>query len=553
MGMTIIIPVIYLLSWLFGSILWGTIGGILLLVIALTRIKFKRMRFDTSSILLFIFSLIFSTWMMFKTFHGGSGGELFVGSNNIFDFGHALGIIRSMSWGANIPLMSPFFAGLPFLYNFFFNFWVATLEYFGTPIVWAMNIPSILSFSALLIVIYYLPQVLGKQRPLIGWIAVFLTITNSSLTFWKLLSQKADILHLPTYPFAGPYDGSTISIFVTLNSYVNQRHLAFAIALGLLLFILTAKAATAGKNILRAVAVFGVISGFLLLWNMTVYGITVAVCVSILLLYRKWKPAFLYTVISCAVGLVWMIPYVGYTQTIAPFLHKFAGVWAGKVPQWNIVEYLWQNLGVLPLIAVLGLIVLPKNLRKVYIPFVFLFVLECILAGIGHRGFEQKTFSFLVIGINILAAIGIGWIWKRMKAVAVLAVFVLTISGFVDLVPIKNEFAYPLIGKDTVPLVSWIHTHTPKNAVFVSYSDIIDPVVLAGRKNYFGFFGNIGSYDRSPDVTRIYGGDMNLAKSRGISHILVPKWQKNDFPYTVDLHNLPVRYQDARYAVYAVE
>ena len=83
---------------------------------------------------------------MFKTFHGGADGQLFVGSNNVFDFGHAIGIIRSFSWGNNIPFTSPFESGLPFFYHFFFYFFVAIWEYFGIPIVWAMNIVSIFSF-----------------------------------------------------------------------------------------------------------------------------------------------------------------------------------------------------------------------------------------------------------------------------------------------------------------------------------------------------------------------------------------------------------------------
>ena len=170
----------------------------------------------------------------------------------------------------------------------------------------------------------------------------------------------------------------------------------------------------------------------------------------------------------------------------------------------------------------------------------------------GKRGFEQKSYSFFIIGINVLAAIGIGWLWRRVKVAAVIFMFILTVSGFVDLIPIKNEFAFPLVDADTVPLITWIRDSTPKDAVFVSYSDMIDPVVLAGRKNYFGFFGNIGWYDRSPEVAKIYAGDVMLAKARGVSYILAPKWEKTDFRYKIQL-DLPVRYEDARYTVFAVE
>lgn len=555
-GTAIAVPVMYLLSWLFGSIFLGAVCTGIILAITAIKIKWRKIRLDTLSLLLLLCSLVFSTWIMFKTFHGGPGGEVFVGSNNVFDFGHALGIIRSMSWGANIPLRSPFFAGLPFFYNFFFNVWVAILEYFGMPIVWAMNIPSILSFAALLVVVYYLPQLLGKQKPLVGWIAVLLTVTNGSMTFWKLLVQKSDMLHLPTYPFAGPFDGSTISIFVTLNNYTNQRHLAFASALGLFLFILISKRAADRKITLTNTAVLGLITGFLLFWNMVVYGLVVMLCLSVLVIYKRWKPALAYVCASFFVGVLWILPYTGYASHIVPFLQQLT-TGALTIPAtWSLADYLWQNLGFLPVVAALGLVVLPKSARKIFGLLAVFFLVECAASGIGHRGFEQKTFSFLIIGINALAAIGIVWIWKKMNVAAVFLVFVLTISGFVDLIPIKNEFAYPLIDSNTTPLISWIHTSTPKNAVFVSYADIIDPVVLAGRTNYYGFYRNVGWVDRSAVVARVYGGDIPLAKTYHISYILIPKLQKNDFPYTVDiqyLHSiLKTAYEDNRYIVLAV-
>jgi hypothetical protein len=121
---------------------------------------------------------------------------------------------------------------------------------------------------------------------------------------------------------------------------------------------------------------------------------------------------------------------------------------------------------------------------------------------------------------------------------------------------IKNEFAYPLIDNRTTPVISWIRTATSKDAVFVSYSDMIDPVVLAGRTNYFGFYGNVGWFDRSADVSKIYQGDTQTAKANHISYILVPKRQKNDFPYVVDEPVLrstyPVAYEDKNIVIFGM-
>lgn len=127
LGTLISVPIAYAFSCLFvftGSpILWGTVGVILLTFGALRFDRMKVGRVSPGEWILIALTLLFSIWLMTKTFHGRGGGQLFVGSNNVFDFGHALGIVRSFSWGSNLPLMSPFQAGLPFFYHFLFYFW----------------------------------------------------------------------------------------------------------------------------------------------------------------------------------------------------------------------------------------------------------------------------------------------------------------------------------------------------------------------------------------------------------------------------------------------
>lgn len=580
-GTTVAVPVTYffaiLLSKTAEPMLWGTLASTILFTISyfvsarslLTKRILLKVSINDAGVV--VFSLVFSSWLMFKTFHGDANGQLFVGSNNVFDFGHALGITRSFSWGSNIPMMSPFESGAPFFYHFFFYFWVALREYFGVPIVWAMNIPSILSFTSLLIVIYFLPQLLLKQKPLVGWVAVFLTITNSSLTFWHLLWQKGislqffkDMWRLPAYPFAGPFDGSTISIYMTLNNYVNQRHLAFSVATGLFIFLLASKNVLTRKESLARNVILGVLTGLIFLWNIAVF---LMVMILIALLYvrsKQWKPLRSFLGATFITAILINLPNVTNFYTTFVYFGKqvalSSGTVAGRIPTWNIVDYLWQNLGLLPLAAGLGFVLLPKKIRMFMYPFVFLFFVESFVAGLGKRGFDQKYLSFLVIGINTLAATGLVWLWQRRKllpkGVALIMLASLTISGVITLLPIKNEFAFPLVERRLIPIISWVRAQTPKDSIFVSYADMIDPVVFAGRKNYFGFFGNIGWKYRIDSVQRIYSGDTKFAVSEDVNYILIPKWDKSDFPYSVDVGALtsafPVAYTDTDFLILKV-
>lgn len=578
-GTGIGVPVTYVFSCVFAKtndpILWGTVSTIVLAAIVL-RVwkgrakKFNTRRYSISDIVIAVTALAFSSWMMIKTFHG-AGEQLFVGSNTIFDSAYLVGLVRSMSWGANIPFQSPYFAGQPLFYHFFFVFWVALFEHFGIPIVWAVNIPGILSFSALLIVVYYLPQLVGKQKPMVGWIAVLFTVTNSSLAFWQLVWEKGislgfvrDLWRLPTYPFAGPFDGSVISIFVTLNNYVNQRHLAFAVAFGLFLYLVMARFIAAKGMTVRVAVALGVAVGLLFLWNMAIFGITAGMICFLFVLHKPRRPLIAFLAGSAVLFVISIAPIAPYLYRAAVFINtSFISGSYGTYrlqPAWNLGTYLWLNLGILPIFAGLGYLVIPKKVRVPFIPFVVLFFGLCALAGVGKRGFDQKLFSFLIIGVNVLGACAICWLWRRRKIVAKLAAIIiigiLTVSGFIDLLPIKNEFAYPLIDKQTAPIIAWIRTATPKNSIFVSYSDMIDPVVMAGRTNYFGFYGNVGWFDRSPVVSQVYRADSNAAKANNISYILIAKWKKNDFPYVVDEKTLrstyPVAYEDDRVVIFGI-
>jgi len=589
LGTLVSIPVTYMFACLFAftgePLLGGMVGTIVLssLFIALRNQRSKNPA-DAKAmagkqeqgtwvdLLLVFFSLIFSTWMMFKTFRGGSGGQIFVGSNNVFDFGHSLGLIRSMSWGGNIPLMSPFFEGAPFFYHFFFQFWIALLEYSGIPLVLAVNIPSIISFSSLLVVIYYFPNIFLKKWRLAGWIAVLLTITHSSLTFWYMALEKGlnaktimDIWRMQTYRFAGPYDGSVISIYTTLNSYVNQRHLAFASAIGLFLYMLTVKR-NENKQMSFPVNLFiGFLVGLLFLWNIPICIAVGGIIFFLLGSQKSWKSLVFFSIGSLVAIILSLTQYIPYFLETSTTIHSMLGGAVNPLqqilPNWSIGQYVWENLGILPIFILVGYLVLPNKYKLIALPFLVFFVIECLVAGFGKRGFDQKFYSFFIIGVNIIAAIGISWLWNKrtniFKILVLISIFILTISGFIDLMVIKNEFAFPIVDTKTAPVISWIQGHTPRNSVYISYSDMIDPVVFAGRKNYYGFFGNVGWYDRSLIVKQIYNGDIDTAKNLGISYILAPKWEKSDFPYNVDSlyfqeHHMLV-YEDERYKIFVIK
>lgn len=551
----------------FGIVVFRMLGRTGSMFSDIQQWRLKNVPF--SEIALVLFSILFSTWLMVKTFRGGAGGQLFVGSNNVFDFGLFIGLVRSVAWGTNIPVISPFFPGTPFFYHFFFQFWVSLWEYAGIGTVLAVNIPSILSFSLLLIIIYYLPQIIFHSNRLTGWVAVLLTLSNATLTWWQILVQKGfspttfrSLWYLPTYPFAGPFDGSTISLFTTLNTYVNQRHLAIAMAIGLFIFILCSVTLEKKNISFFRVLILGGLTGMLLFWNIVLCMLTGLVIVMLCIQKKLWHGAVYFMIGAGSIILIFMLPFYQHIGNIVSFFLLGGNLQAAGsvIVKWTIWDYWWQNLSILPMTVLFGFIAIQKRIRIYAVPFIILFLLECLYANVGKHGFDQKFYSYLIIGINTLAAIGIVWLWSHKSYIfrwLSVGIFVLLMaSGGIDLLVIKNEFAFPLVNAETAPVVSWIRFNTPKDAVFVSYSDIIDPVVLAGRKNYFGFFGNIIWINRSETVRKIYAGDIETAKRLELLYIMVPNWEKSDFPYSVNLTYLmehtKLVYKDAKYSIFAL-
>lgn len=191
--------------------------------------------------------LLFATWMMFKTFTSGDG-NLLIGHHQNADFGSTLSIMQSFALGHNFPTEYTHFTGERIRYHFLFYFQAGNLEYLGLTPVIANNLLSIFSLTSLLILVMTLGSVLFRSR-IAGRIGAALFFAHGSLAYIPfLLSQSSfsaliDGLNSMTKFLPGlrdsagvPYRGEDWGVW-SLNVYLNQRHLASAIAIFLLVLI----------------------------------------------------------------------------------------------------------------------------------------------------------------------------------------------------------------------------------------------------------------------------------------------------------------------------
>lgn len=517
---------------------------------------------NLSDLLIWFLLVLFSYVLFDKSFSVDSDGTLLVARNAIFDFGHHIGLVRSFSFGENVPFLSPFVAGWVHYYHFLFFFWIGILEHLHIPLSVGMNMASAFGFSTMLFFVYSIGKLLvTKNTWVVGGMAVGLTLTHSTLGFFRYLMDRGvslstikDLWTLPDYPFAGPYDGAVISIHTTLNVFINQRHLSFAIAVFLFLFfiMLAKKSRDLSK---MEVIIMGIVTGLLSLWNVFIWGFTLLSFFFFFMLEKNKKNAVLFLLTTIGISFLLILPWFSDISRVLMFAGQ-TNMLAAKSTQIPFLEqfsktciYYWENLSILPFIAAFGFFALPKDVRRYFSLFAIWAFVLFILRATGLLVADQKPYNVWIVGVNLLAAIGIWKLVKKKGAYLVLAIFIffiVTVSGVMDLMVIKNDYRYPMITKSDQQLISFLKNETPPSTIFFSYADIVDPVAFAGRINYFGYFKSAGTPDRTTSVKKgieqIQLGVWPTLPDKDISYVVLPRVGRNDFPGFGNTKNFDMRF-----------
>jgi hypothetical protein len=185
------------------------------------------------------------------------GDTLILGRTAFGDLNIHLGMARSFSFGQNFPTGYVAYASGDIRYHFMFYFLVGNLESLGLPLDWAINLPSILAFTSVLLLLHAIGSVAGRDAR-VGLMTVLFFLMRSSPAaftyFAGLPGSMADKLHelLLTRKFIGLTTHETWGIW-NLNTYAVERHFGFAFGLVLivLLFLVRLSALDSGPPLLR--------------------------------------------------------------------------------------------------------------------------------------------------------------------------------------------------------------------------------------------------------------------------------------------------------------
>ena len=181
-------------------------------------------------------------WMMFASLNS-TGGNLQIAHNEYSDFGPNTAIMQSFAVGHNFPTEYPHFSGDRIRYHFLFYFQAGNLEFLGLDPAWSLNLLSIVSLVAMLILVMVLGEVLFNSRT-VGRLGSALFFFFGSLSYIPFLHKQGSVraaIHAiinqrDFLPSIFPYRGELWGVWSQVN-FLNQRHLASAIGLVLLVLI----------------------------------------------------------------------------------------------------------------------------------------------------------------------------------------------------------------------------------------------------------------------------------------------------------------------------
>src|SRR5438128_4586613 len=184
--------------------------------------------------------VVLVSWMMFASFNSGDG-KFKISNAEYSDFGPNTALMQSFAVGHNFPTEYPHFSGDRIRYHFLFYFQAGNLEFLGLDPAWSLNLLSITTLVAMLILAMVLGEVVFNSRA-VGRLGSLLFFFFGSLSYVPFLQKQASVRaaiqairqqreYLPSiFPYRGELWGTWSQV-----TFLNQRH--FASAIGILLLV----------------------------------------------------------------------------------------------------------------------------------------------------------------------------------------------------------------------------------------------------------------------------------------------------------------------------
>lgn len=526
-------------TWTASPMLWGNIT-FALIAIGVAALLIMKFRVSGDSIeqnyerakgkdiydhLTLLAALIVGSWLCFSTLNYSDGAFIFA-SRSWSDFGANISLTQSMALGNNFPPDHPLFPMEPIKYHFLLWFQAANLSFLGLNAVWAVNMISILSLMAMLVLLMTFAEVLFNSRPAARISVLLFFLATSSFSYIPFLFSKSSIADIFTsiinskhyitsgFPYRGD-DWGSLSVVV----YANQRQLISAVGIVLIVLICLVrfyqrkdvmavphydddtdvekseiestifyKAQKPPPRDIYAFIFCGVLIGCLPYWNTPLFvaaSLIIAV-MFVLFPYRHYLTVLIMSMI--VVGLPQMIILISGPKPANSFSYFKWGYIVQDPTVGKVLDYILWTFGLKLLLFVVAYKLVPKMHKRLFLALsipaaiVFLFQLSTDMFN-NHKLLNiWITMTSVYVGYAIWA---IGRHGLANKVLAVALTVVMTFGAFIDLFAINNDgkIVTPFEGDE---LTAWLLANTKPGDIFLSDKFLSHPILMSGRKVYVG-------------------------------------------------------------------
>lgn len=525
----------------------------------------------------FIVLFGFILWTMFYVFHitTENGVTAIKSGVTIFsDFAPHTAMIRSFSLHDNFPTQYPHYGGVDVKYHFMFQFLAGNLEYLGMRIDWAFNWISAVSLWGFLVLLYeFTKKITGYAAA--GAITVFMFFCRSSFAAFEKFVVAAASRNWSYFwnntSFIGYTNHEDWGLW-NYNVFLNQRHLGFGLLIAIIVimyftdrlewldkieiktgendkrlihakkyasyvgkYAFISKEAWAVSSEWKTAVVLGIMLGALSFWN----GAVVVAALMILCGFAIWSNHKFDYAIMAGITLILALVQTNFfmDKTVGQNIgvtYQF-GFLADELTMPGVITYILKLSGIFFIGILLMLIFMRGRFKAMIFAFLIPVVFAFTISMTPDIAVNHKYIIISTIFLNVFWAYVIVKLWKKgdfvvTRAVAVILVVLLTITGAYDMLTIYNSDKNS-VGIDlNSELTTWLKDNVKETDLVLTGEDSMSETTFAGIMLYNGwpYYAWSAGYDtdtRARNAIEIYSSKdkdavKELVKKEGITYIV---------------------------------
>ncbi|MCC8168914.1 MAG: hypothetical protein LIO59_00755 [Oscillospiraceae bacterium] len=505
-------------------------------------------------------------------------GAVTTGQSTYGDLRLHLSFITSIAEQKTFPPDYSIMPGNVIGYPFFVDMLSSSLFLFGTPLRWAVLVPSYI-ISLLLVGGFYIVAYSLTKRRAAAALATVLFFINGGLGFaYFFEGAKSDssvftqiftsYYHTPTNARSSDFYKNIHWANTICDMIIPQRTtMAGWCMLQPTIWLLT-EAVKTGKR--KLYIILGIISGCMLMIHTHMLLAFAMICAVMFFLYlieqkgAEAKKAFVLNwVIFGGIAVVLIAPqFFVWTlrQTSGGSFLSFHFNWENNNGSMTD-PYLWfylKNWGITALFAVPAVLTAPKDNKKLIAGAALVFVVAELVLFQPLTYDNNKMFFVPYMILVILVAAWLVKMWdalKNVKGRAYLATIVIAAGTLSGALTICREYVsgtnsnygkYQMFSADEMEMAEYIRENTPSDSVILTSDSFASPVyaltgrdIFAGPANFVGTHGLSDGYEQKlSELDNAYSGTyeelLEFCEENGIDYVYVGREELSSSDFSVN-------------------